>query len=212
MNALARMHANTCENISVAVRLRDVETAERPAWKISSGGNELSLLDETTVKESTKQALGHLHQGGKESVRGSFNFDAVFDGQRSTRDVYRPIVQPIVHSAFNGINGCVLAFGGTGSGKSYTMVGDHIACQGGVVTLAFGDIFAEAGKRSRTHDVGVAATMIELYDEQITDLFAAKGTGSPSSYQPNVQIVVRYSIWLCLKLWSHSLPQLQVVF
>jgi Kinesin motor domain len=182
MHAFGRMRANTSENISVAVRLRDVGTAAEPlAWKISPAGNELSLVDDKALQESTAQARG------KHSAK-AFRFNAVFPGNSSTRDVYRLTVQPIVHSALDGINGCVLAFGSTGSGKTYTMVGDSIACQGGVVTLALGDVFAEAGKRSSTHDVTVTATMVELYDEQITDLFAAQG----SSYQPPVQIVVRF--------------------
>jgi hypothetical protein len=118
----------------------------------------------------------------------AFRFNAVFPGNSSTRDVYRLIVQPIVLSALDGINGCVLAFGSTGSGKTYTMVGDSVACQGGVVTLALGDVFAEVGRRSRTHDVTVTATMVELCDEQITDLFAAH----VNAFQPPVQIMVRF--------------------
>ena len=98
MHAQNRMHADTCENISVAVRLRDINPTEQPAWQILSG-NELVLLDECDIKDSTKQALGHLKQVGKQSVRGRFSFDAVFHPKSSTRDVYKPIVQPIVHSA-----------------------------------------------------------------------------------------------------------------
>lgn len=203
MHALAGMHADTCENISVAVRMRDVHPAEQPAWQILSG-NELALLDECDIKESTKQALGHLKQGGKQSVRGRFSFDAVFNAKSSTRDVYRPTVQPIVHSALDGVNGCVLAFGGTGSGKTYTMVGDDIVTSG-VVTLAVGDIFAEAGKRSSTQDVTLAATMVELYDEQIVDLFAAPRAGPESTYRPNIQIVVRRSCeWTLAPLYSEN--------
>jgi hypothetical protein len=165
MQAFGRMHASKSEHICVAVRLRDVgSAAEPPAWKVSASGNEISLIGERELQDTIQK-----------DAADAFRFNAVFPGNSSTRDVYRLIVQPIVLSALDGINGCVLAFGSTGCGKTYTMVGDSVACQGGVVTVALGDVFAEVGRRSRTHDVTVTATMVELCDEQITDLLQHTG-------------------------------------
>lgn len=183
MNAVTHVHPCTSERIGVALRMRDV-TEEHVAWRVSPSCNELSLVDDK-VQRNPKQ--GNVHDAAPSAAH--FRFDAVFHGNATTRDVYRSMVQPIVHSAMNGVNGCVLAYGGTGSGKTYTMVGD-IACEGGLVTLALGDILAAAGRLSMTHDVNISATMVELYDEQISDLFATQATDSPANYQPPIQILV----------------------
>jgi len=64
-----------------------------------------------------------------------FPFDAVFGadaGGMRSGELYGKCVRPLVEGVFAGINGTCFAYGQTGAGKSYTMVGGLIsACLGG---------------------------------------------------------------------------------
>ena len=50
-------------------------------------------------------------------------FDAVFAPTASQRRVYEEAALPIVDGVLRGYNGTVLAYGQTGTGKTYTMSG-----------------------------------------------------------------------------------------
>jgi hypothetical protein len=55
-----------------------------------------------------------------------FGFDAIFGaevGGAPSAELYASCVRPLVEGLFEGINGTVFAYGQTGAGKSYTMVG-----------------------------------------------------------------------------------------
>jgi hypothetical protein len=55
-----------------------------------------------------------------------FGFDAIFGadvGGAPSAELYANCVRPLVEGLFEGINGTVFAYGPTGAGKSYTMVG-----------------------------------------------------------------------------------------
>ena len=71
--------------------------------------------------------------------------DKVF-GDESTTDAISKEVLPLVHTAMKGINVTVFAYGGTGSGKTHTMIGnkkDH-----GVIRKMVQKLF----ERLRTND------------------------------------------------------------
>jgi kinesin family member 5 len=52
-----------------------------------------------------------------------FSFDHIFGPQAEQKDVFNHIGQPIVNTAFEGINGTIFAYGQTSSGKTFTCVG-----------------------------------------------------------------------------------------
>ena len=54
----------------------------------------------------------------------SFFFDRVFDPSESQESVAEE-VQNLVTSCLDGFNVCIMAYGLTGSGKTFTMVGDQ---------------------------------------------------------------------------------------
>lgn len=180
---VVRSEPQTRENITVAVRFRDAKDSAQDAWHISSEG-EIVLSEAARQKRKELGLPHHSSQPGPTK----FAFDSVFDGHASTREVYRKSVQHIVHSTLDGVNGSVLAYGATGSGKTFTMVGDNVVA--GVITMALADLFTEISKRSATHEYSISSTMIELYNEQITDLFDEDVPSFPCTSRSPIQIVV----------------------
>ena len=63
-------------------------------------------------------------------LRGEARGDRVYPlwVQATNLDVYNGTIQDLVSGVLHGINTTVLAYGATGSGKTYTMVGTCVHC------------------------------------------------------------------------------------
>src|SRR4051812_28934888 len=59
-------------------------------------------------------------------TQGAFTFDRVFDMSCRQADIFDYSIKPTVDDILNGYNGTVFAYGQTGAGKSYTMMGTNI--------------------------------------------------------------------------------------
>lgn len=91
-----------------------------------------------------------------------FEFDAVFGGETSQEEVYSVVGECVPH-VLEGFNASILAYGMTGSGKTYTM-GNH----DGVISRAINDIFK--GKESANKDVSITMSCLEIFKEELRDL------------------------------------------
>lgn len=72
----------------------------------------------------------------------------------------------VVTAFLEGYNATILAYGSTGSGKTYTMFGED----DGLVPSAVREIFLRADPSSR-----LSCSMVEIYKEGLTDLLAVGG-------------------------------------
>lgn len=104
----------------------------------------------------------------------SFKFDYVYDEQSSQSSVYEHTAKPAVMSALEGYNATVLAYGQTGTGKTYTMEGFQFSGQHpdrGIVPRAMEEIFKyiEHCPNGKTAFM-VRASYLQIYNEVISDL------------------------------------------
>lgn len=56
-----------------------------------------------------------------------FTLDTIFDSNVAQVDFYRDVVSGTIKDTLNGYNGTVFTYGQSGSGKTYTMLGDDIS-------------------------------------------------------------------------------------
>ncbi|XP_052744829.1 kinesin-like protein Klp68D [Bicyclus anynana] len=100
-----------------------------------------------------------------------FTYDAAYDCTADTQTIYDEMVRPLVASVLDGFNGCVFAYGQTGTGKTHTMQGtpEHE----GVVPRAFRHIWAHI-ENTASPDVThlVSCSYVELYLEEVRDLLS----------------------------------------
>ena len=95
----------------------------------------------------------------------------------SGRQVYDEI-SPAVCGVLQGQYVCVMAYGQTGAGKTFTMQGGG-ATQPGVVQLAAEELFHEAGllqaakrQQGQSLTMRLEVTLVEIYNEKLIDLLA----------------------------------------
>jgi kinesin family protein 3/17 len=101
-----------------------------------------------------------------------FAFDHIFNESSSQSEVYESAAQPAVVSALQGYNAAIIAYGQTGTGKTYTMEGVHDdPVHQGIVPRAIKDIFRSISADSTPHhQYLVRASYLQIYNEVISDL------------------------------------------
>jgi kinesin family protein C2/C3 len=143
--------------IRVFCRIRDMPLNRQCGLEFSAPP--LKVVDATTVEV----------QGV-----GAFIFDRVFspDNGGSQAEVFEEC-RDLVESAVDGHNVTIFAYGQTGAGKTYTMLGTD--GQEGVAFRVISDLFWLADCMRQDHRVEVCATMVEMYNNRLFDLGIGAG-------------------------------------
>ncbi|KAL0078861.1 P-loop containing nucleoside triphosphate hydrolase protein [Phycomyces blakesleeanus] len=145
-------------NIQVVLRCRGLNEHERA----------LNSPVEVEVVESRKRNVR------LKSSKKVYSFDHVFDDQSTQEHVYNEVAQPILDEVLRGYNCTILAYGQTGTGKTYTMEGDlsdHAGKHGpeaGIIPRTIYKLFETLDAQGAEYSVRVS--LIELYNEEIRDL------------------------------------------
>jgi len=148
-------------NVRVCVRCRPLNSTEK------GNGNK------TTVKIDIKR--GTVGVNNPDQSKGvppkNFTFDIAFDWDSKQLDVYNATARDIVDSVCEGYNGTVLAYGQTGTGKTFTMEGvrDNPQLQG-IIPNSFAHIFGIVKEAAGTTNFLVRVSYLEIYCEDCKDL------------------------------------------
>lgn len=79
----------------------------------------------------------------------------------------------MVDKVLQGYNGTVLAYGQTGTGKTYTMTGlRNKTDQRGIIPNTFAHVFSHISKAKEELTFLVHVTYLEIYNENVRDLLA----------------------------------------
>ena len=120
--------------------------------------------DEVTIKVANEK------KGDKEFV-----FDQCY-GMSSTQEEVFEDVSSLINSAFDGFNVCIFAYGQTGAGKSFTMLGSESDDKlKGITPRAIDRMYNLAKDMGKKNTIKFKAYMCELYNDGLVDLlFTAK--------------------------------------
>ncbi|KAI1373657.1 kinesin-domain-containing protein [Hypoxylon crocopeplum] len=124
---------------------------------------------------------------------GSFTFDRVFDMQGKQVDIFDYSIKPTVDDILNGYNGTVFAYGQTGAGKSYTMMGTSIEDDEGkgITPRIVEQIFSSIMSSPPTIEYTVRVSYMEIYMERIRDLLAPQNDNLPVHEEKNRGVYVK---------------------
>ena len=105
----------------------------------------------------------------------SFTFNYVFSPAISQEDFYNTSVKDMVKNIFEGYNVNLLAYGRTGSGKTYSMGTNYNtgADNLGVIPRAVNDIFDIVSLKEEWN-FKITVSFMELYQDQLHDLLTDK--------------------------------------
>ncbi|EPS33096.1 hypothetical protein PDE_08058 [Penicillium oxalicum 114-2] len=111
----------------------------------------------------------------------SFTFDRVFPMDTAQADIFDFSIRPTVDDILNGYNGTVFAYGQTGAGKSYTMMGSDIDDDigKGVIPRIVEQIFASILTSPSNIEYTVRVSYMEIYMERIRDLLVPQNDNLP---------------------------------
>eukprot|EP01052_Picozoa_sp_SAG31_P034153 SAG31_NODE_3950_length_3724_cov_3.097655_1_plen_936_part_00 len=151
--------AGTKEPLRVAVRVRPLLPRDGPRGELLvDDANGIVRLDST-----------------------SYAFDRAFGAGSTQNAVTRHYAAPLVSKLFDGIHGCLFAFGQTGAGKTYSMLGadggQRRASQDGVLPQITTDIFRRvaaleeaAAASANSSQYQLRVSFVEIYRERVYDL------------------------------------------
>ncbi|KAL2755238.1 hypothetical protein ACRALDRAFT_1064934 [Sodiomyces alcalophilus JCM 7366] len=168
---------SSANSIKVVARFRPQNKVE-----LESGGQPIVTFDaEDTCTIDSKDA------------QGSFTFDRVFDMTSKQSDIFDFSIRSTVDDILNGYNGTVFAYGQTGAGKSYTMMGSSIDDDDGrgVIPRIVEQIFASIMSSPGTMEYTVRVSYMEIYMEKIRDLLAPQNDNLPVHEEKNRGVYVK---------------------
>uniref|UniRef100_G1SX52 Kinesin-like protein n=1 Tax=Oryctolagus cuniculus TaxID=9986 RepID=G1SX52_RABIT len=98
----------------------------------------------------------------------SYLFDVAFDFTATQEMVYQATTKSLIEGVISGYNATVFAYGPTGCGKTYTMLGtDH---EPGIYVRTLNDLFHAIEETSNDMEYEVSMSYLEIYNEMIRDL------------------------------------------
>ncbi|XP_073732305.1 kinesin-like protein KIF1A isoform X8 [Misgurnus anguillicaudatus] len=162
-----------CASVKVAVRVRPFNSREigkESKCIIQMSGNTTTIVNPKQPKENK-----------------SFNFDYSYWSHTTPEDVnyacqrqvYKDIGEEMLLHAFEGYNVCIFAYGQTGAGKSYTMMGKQEQDQEGIIPLLCEDLFTKiSDNNDNSMGYSVEVSYMEIYCERVRDLLNPKNKGN----------------------------------
>uniref|UniRef100_A0A3P9DSQ3 Kinesin-like protein n=1 Tax=Maylandia zebra TaxID=106582 RepID=A0A3P9DSQ3_9CICH len=161
-------------SVKVAVRVRPFNSREigrNAKCVIQMQGNTTCISNPKQPKDGAK----------------NFTFDYSYwshttpddPGFTSQTQVYKDIREEMLLHAFEGYNVCIFAYGQTGAGKSYTMMGKQEPGQEGIIPQLCEDLFQRTGENTDPDlTYSVEVSYMEIYCERVRDLLNPKSQGT----------------------------------
>ncbi|KFO62491.1 Kinesin-like KIF21B, partial [Corvus brachyrhynchos] len=130
----------------------------------------------------------------------AFTYDFVFDLDTWQERIYTTCMGKLIEGCFEGYNATVLAYGQTGAGKTYTMgTGFDMSIseeEQGIIPRAISHLFSGIEERKRAAqsqgvaapEFKVSAQFLELYNEEILDLFDSTRDPDARHRKSNIKI------------------------
>lgn len=112
----------------------------------------------------------------------TYEFDEVLTEFASQKRVYEVVAKPVVESVLDGYNGTVLAYGQTGTGKTYTLgqLGEEDVSDRGIMARSMEDILSNLSPETDC----VLVSYLQLYMETIQDLINPANDNIPIVEDP----------------------------
>ncbi|KPI90001.1 putative kinesin [Leptomonas seymouri] len=138
-------------SIKVAIRCRPLMGQERPTGGLDIQNRRI-LLDSKT-----------------------YDPDYTFPPTATQDDVFHAC-RPILNCVKEGMNGTIMVYGQTGTGKTYTMLGNDAEGEGGLVHKVVAEMLDYVQQKTMDGaQCALTLSMVEIYNERLTDMLSPNG-------------------------------------
>ena len=169
------------ENFKVVIRVRPPLQREidsyygfSPIVTVSPDHKQISILEYLGAASNDMEREQDIQENPGLVTYHHFTFDYVYDQDSTQVQVYDNTARAAVLSVLEGYNATLLAYGQTGTGKTYTMEGfkyNSTDPQRGIVPRASEEIFKFIeSSQSANATFMVRASYLQIYNEFISDL------------------------------------------
>ncbi|KAK4308249.1 hypothetical protein Pmani_020043 [Petrolisthes manimaculis] len=203
--------SDTKANLKVVVRVRPFNQREEDnnARCILDVVDEHMLVFDPRRDENQfffKGALQRNRDLHKRQAREQkFIFERVFSTQSTNEDIYDASTHDLLDTLLSGYNCSVFAYGATGAGKTFTMLGTEEAP--GITFLTLRELYKRIEDLKETKTIEVAVSYLEVYNETVRDLII---TGKALSVQEVDKQVMVPGLSLHKPVDSQELMQLLI--
>ena len=170
------------DNVKVAIRIRPLNEKE------SQEGSKSCI----SVQDSQKNLIIDL-----KAEKKYFTFDYIASEDSSQQEIFEQIGKPISNSCLSGYNGTIFAYGQTGAGKTFTILGSSSELSlsdssRGLLPRCFEYIFSSISEESLLTNTKflIKCTYLEIYQEQIIDLL------DPNPHNLQLREDIRHGVYV----------------
>ncbi|XP_056887144.1 LOW QUALITY PROTEIN: kinesin-like protein KIF19 [Takifugu flavidus] len=152
------------QQLTVALRIRPVSDAEQEEGATIAAHR---LDEQMVILMDPLEDPDDILRANR-SREKTYMFDVAFDYLASQAEVYRATTKGLIEGLISGYNATVFAYGPTGCGKTYTMLGTDK--EPGIYVRTLNDLFRAIEETSDDMLYSVSMSYLEIYNEMIRDL------------------------------------------
>ena len=155
-------------NILVCVRCRPLSSSEKQL----SSYETIKIMDKMVILTDPIEYNGPTAIFKNRNKDQTYAFDYAFDKFTKQKTVFEKSTKFLIDGVVNGYNATVFAYGATGAGKTYTMLGTEL--NPGIMVLTLEELFDKVNS-FYDRDYKLKFWLLEIYNENIRDLLKNNG-------------------------------------
>nr|XP_033324140.1 kinesin-like protein KIF15 isoform X1 [Megalopta genalis] len=166
-------------NIKVAVRVRPISARE-----LNRTGSDVVVRTDSNGISLTNLKVSSSKAGDSRERTRTYSFDYCFDSSDPEAEhfadqerIYETLGQTVLEAVFLGYNSCLVAYGQSASGKTYTMMGTKD--DPGLTPRLCEGLFSRIEDEKRNEkNWCVLVSYLEIYNERVRDLLKPSSSAS----------------------------------
>ncbi|GKT32882.1 Kinesin like protein [Aduncisulcus paluster] len=135
--------------------------------------------DTSSMYQTRETPNGHVvslsHPSDSDKPTREFILDKIMLEDTNQEIIFDSVAKPLCDHVLQGFNACCVAYGQTGAGKTYSVVGESPETRG-IIPRSAEYIFKTIKKRSRQRECSVFVSFVEIYLDAAYDLLSDRCT------------------------------------
>ena len=167
------------ENFKVYIRIRPFLEREIqrgstfPITDVTESDKNLKIYEFMVPNLKNSKEIQKMLKNPKYYNIHNFKYDLIFDDKHNQKKIFNSTTESLITKFLNGYNASILAYGQTGTGKTYTMEGEKD--NEGLIYQTIKDVLTHMEGRSKK-SFKLTASYIQVYNENLSDLLKKKNS------------------------------------